>query len=228
VAPSTVPPPSCLRVLDDVQHLRELQHFDAARFLVELEAELSGTSESLSQLGAQLDGLHQVLLTIEQFTTKAMGIHLTHVLATEPAPPQLRTLLSSTIVAYDGDMKLLRRRFERSVSPSLLESIIAAAESVLGARKRLRDGTLALGRKLAAAHAPWLKRAAANRTLDEPERLRLRLARVDLQQIEEQPERLTLDRFEARLKKLPPPEEEIEVDDNEDAKAQRFSLLEID
>ena len=223
----TLPLPS-LDMLTSVQHLHEIENLEPARFIVALEADLGTGNETLATLGAQLDGLHQALLAIEQLTRLAMGVRLTHVLAKEPVPPQLRRLLSATVVSYADDLTLLRQRFDRYLSPALLDAIIEAAQWVLALRQALYDSVLELGRRVALAQESWLQNAARNRMLENAERLRLRLARLDLQQLVELPERLAAERFEARLKKLPVPEEECEVEAGEDTKAQRFSLLEID
>lgn len=224
---STLP---CLRWLDEVQHLHELERFDARRFLEALELELGDGEESSAHVGVQLDALHEVLRTVEQFTVKAMAIRLTHVFSSEPVPPQLRTLLSTTIVAYAEDLGLLRRRFARSMSASLLNELTETAAQVLSLRQILREGALALAQRLAQAHAeaPWLQKAARDRSLQDAERLRLRLLRVDLRQLADKPQRIEAQRTDARLKALPPPDEEVEVEAPEDPKAQRFALLEID
>lgn len=220
----------CLQRLDEVQHLHELERFDARRFLEALEIELGDGEESSAHVGMQLDALHEVLRTVEQFTVKTMAIRLTHVLSSEPVPPQLRTLLSTTIVNYADDLGLLRRRFSRSMSPRLLNDLTETAAQVLSLRQILRDGALGLAQKLAqaSAEAPWLQKAARDRSLKDAERLQLRLLRVDLRQLVERPQRLEAQRTEARLKALPPPDEEVEVEAPEENKAQRFALLEID
>jgi hypothetical protein len=221
-------PLPCLNQLDEVQHLHELERFDATRFLDALERELGDGDETLQRLAAQLDGLHQALQRIEQFTVKAMAIRLTHLLSREPVPPQLRTLLSTTVANYADDLKLLRQRFGRSVSAPSLEAIVQAAAQVLDTRQRLRIGALTLGQRIAAAQGAWLDKAARDRSLPDAERLRLRLARLDLRELIARPERLEANRFEARMKTLPPPEEEIEVEPPEAEKVSRFALLELD
>ena len=223
---SPIRPLPALDMLTSVQQLRELASLTPARFIAALAADLGTGDETLATLGAQLDALHQALLAIEQFTRLAMDIRLRHVLAHEPVAPELRRLLSATVVSYAGELALLRQRFARYLSATLLEAVIAAVEWVLALRQALRGGVLELGRQVALTQESWLKKAARNRLLEDAERLRLRLARVDLQQLVEQPERLAAERFEARLKKLPIPAEEDEVEVGEDA--QRFSLLEID
>jgi hypothetical protein len=226
---ATLPLPS-LDALEKVQHLDELDRFQPAPFISALQADLGNGVQTLATLSAQLDGLHEALLAIEPFTRKAMGIRLTHVLAAEPVPPQLRTLLSATVVSYASDMPLLRRRFGRSLSAPLLDVIISTAERVLALRQALRDSILDLVRRMAVAHAqaPWLKNGARNGSLQDAERFRLRLATFDLQKLAERPEELAVERFEARLKKISLPDEESQDEDANDATDRRFSLLEVD
>lgn len=225
---STVLPLPSLSLLDQVQHLRELEAFEPERFLAALAADLSTRDETLQTLGALLDRLRQALGAVEEFTRKVMGIRLTHVLASAPVTRQLRTLLSSTVTSYADDLTLLRRRLSGSVDEGLLNEIIAAAETVLGLRQALRSGILRYAQQLATAQTPWVKRAARDRTLPDPERRRLRQAGADLEQVAAKPERLLTAGFEDRLKSIQPPDEEPEVEPEPGPNNNRFSLLEID
>ena len=228
VAISTNIPLPSLDVLDRVQHLHELERFVPARFSAALEADLGPGDQTLATLAAQLDVLHQMLLRIDSFISKAMAIHLTHLLSTEPVSPQLRTLLSTTVTGYAGKMKLLRERFARAMSPGLLDAVVQAAESVLDTRQSLREGIFALAQKLAEAQAPWVDQASRDKSLKDAELMKMRLARADLAELRRQPARIEQAPFDARLKKLPPPEEEIEVETNENTTNSRFAQLEID
>lgn len=211
-----------------MQHLRELEALDPERFLAALASDLSTRDETLQTLGALLDRLRQALGAVEEFTRKAMGIRMTHVLASAPVTRQLRTLLASTVTSYADDLPLLRRRLSGSVDEGLLSEIIAAAESILALRQALRTGILRYAQQLATAQTPWVKRAARDRTLPDPERRRLRQAGADLEMVAARPERLLTAGFEDRLKSIQPPDEEPEVEPEPSANNNRFSLLEID
>jgi hypothetical protein len=228
VPPSATQPPHsfhALSALDQVQHLRELEALEPARFLAPLRDEVAALEPSLPGLVSGLDGLRQVLAAIEQFARKAMGIRLTHVLARAPVAPQLRTLLSTTVTSYAGNTELLRRRLASSLPAAVLDEVVAAAERTLALYTELRGGVLDLVQRIAAAPPPWLHKAARDRSLPEPERRRLRLLRVDLEQLAMRPERLEAAGFEDRIKTYPVPEEDPEV---EEPGAPRFSLIEVD
>ena len=228
MAPSAARPPHsfhALATLDRVQHLRELEAFEPARFLAPLRDEAGALEPSLPGLVSGLEGLRQVLGALESFARKAMGIRLTHVLASAHVAPQLRTLLSTTVTAYGGNTELLRRRLASSLPAAVLDEVITAAERTLALYTELRGGVLDLVQRLAAGPQPWLIREARDRSLPELERRRLRLLRVDLEQLAARPERLEAAGFEDRIKAYPVPDEEPEV---EEAGAPRFSLIEID
>lgn len=214
-----------LDLLDPVQHLRELQTFEPARFLTRLREEAGAMAPTLPSLIARLDGLRHVLGALEHFARKVMGIRLTHVLATAHVAPQLRTLLATTVTSYAGGTELLRRRLAGSLPPAVLDAVIEAAGQTLALYTELRDGALQLVQQLGASHTAWLTQAARDRSLPEPERRRLRLARLDLEQLAAHPDRLESAGFEDRIKAYPIPEEEPEV---EEPGAARFSLIEID
>ena len=212
-------------MLDQVQHLRELDGLDAARFHQSLAADLGAGDQTLQTLGAQLDALRQALDAIEQFARKAMGIRLTHVLSTAPVTAQFRTLLSSTVTTYAGDTALLRRRLGGSLPESTLDEVIDAAERVLAMRQALRKGVLEMTRSVAGAQAPWVQKAARDRSLPDPERVRLRKTRTELDLLLATPGRLATGGFEERLKECAMAEEEPMPEAPQDS---RFSLLEID
>lgn len=231
--------------LDRVQHLADLNQFEPAHFVHALRADLGpqaalDVSESvalLSHVSAQLDALHQVLMAIEPFARKIMGIRLTHALATEPAPPQLRMLLSATILSYAGDLRLLARRFERSLSVTALDAIVAAAEAVLALRHELQQEVFAIAQALAVAYLPRVAKAARSPLLSDAQRARTRQACLDLQNIVKPPLVLLHSPFEARIKALPVPDADALPADPDEAAAGskapvgehgRFALLEID
>jgi hypothetical protein len=135
-----------LSLLDEVQRLPELRSFDAGRFLSALAEEVAG----LPDAAAQLDCLKQARAAVDRFAEKAMGIHLTHILAETPAPPQLRTLLATTVTAYADNLPLLQSRvaptFQR-MDPrrgdEWTAAIVTAAGQVLALREQLRAGVAA-------------------------------------------------------------------------------------
>ncbi len=215
----------CLGLLDQVQHLHELTAFDAARFTAALGEELGGGDGTMTTLVAQLEGLRNALGAVDAFTRKAMGIRLTHILATAHMTPQFRTLLSTTVVTYAADTGLLRKRLMGSVQPALLDEIISTAEWVLTLRHALRTGIFAHTQSFAAAQLPWVEKESRDRSLPDNDRLRLRLTAVDLALLAKEPEILAAAPFDERLKKHPLPEEAPLAEESED---KRFSLIEID
>ena len=240
-----IQPRQAVECLDRVQHLVDLNQLDPAHFVHALRADLGPPAALevtdgvalLSHAAAQLDALHQVLLAIEPFARKIMGIRLTHALATEPAPPQLRALLSATILSYAGDLRLLARRFERSLSVTALDAIVAAAEAVLALRHELQQEVFAIGQALAAAYLPRIAKAARSPLLSDAQQARMRQACVDLQNIAQSPLVLLHSPFEARIKALPVPDADALPAAEEEAAAGtkapvgehgRFALLEID
>jgi len=247
--PSLIQPQSALVLLDQVQHLQDLNQFEPLALLDALEADLgpqvsadgAEADRLLAQIAAQLDALHQVLSAIEPFARKIMGIRLLHALASEPVSPQLRPLLSATILSYAGDLRVLAQRLERSVSVTALDAILAAAEAVLALRHELQQGVFAIGQRLARGYLPQVQRAARSPLVSTAHATRLRQVFVDLQKITESPLRLLAEPIEARLKKLPAPEADVlsspssqdapETASQPEAPSSahgRFALLEID
>lgn len=220
-----------LAALDQPQTLSDLQRFSPAAFAQGLAEEIAGGDQTLADLGARLDAMQKLLDAVDRFAQKAMGIHLNHVLASAPVPPQLRTLLMTTVNRYAGDLDLLRGRVQaataRLAAPTLTEDILGAAAQVLALRAEVRGVVLEQARQLAHAHLPWVQRGARDRLQGEAERKRFQLAKADLELILAQPARIEQGSFEARLRALPLPEEEPEpaVEPSADV---RFSLLEID
>jgi hypothetical protein len=243
-----IQPQSALDHLDRVQHLPDLNHFEPADFLRALESDLGPDSaldgaeaeRLILSLAAQLDALHQVLSAIEPFSRKIMGIRLLHTLTTEPVPPQLRMLLSATILSYAADLRVLAERLERSVSVPTLDAILAAAEAVLALRHELQQGVFAIAQRLAASSLPHLREAALSPLLSTAQAARAGKAYADLQAILQSPLRLLAEPFEARIKKLQAPAlEDLSAPAAEGVGAGgaaeaapsphgRFALLEID
>ena len=247
MAVSTPPlqPHAALTTLDRVQSLDDLNHFEPGEFAQALQADLSpaistemtDATSLLPAVAARLDALHQVLLAIEPFARKLMGIRMLHVLAAEPVSPQLRTLLATTVLSYAGDLSLLARRFERTLSVHALDAVLASAESVLALRHELQLAVFALAHALCTAYLPRLAKAARSPLGSDAQRGRLRQACLDLQRITQSPELLLQAPFEVRLKTLPVPNEDTLPRDPEarpttsaenESPHGRFALLEID
>lgn len=210
-----------------MQHLRELDALVPARFVAALSAELlplAPDDRTLAGLAGQLDGLLQALGVIERFAEKAMGICMTHVMATQPVSRQIRSLVMATVTSYAADLGVLRARLGGALPAAALDAVLGDAERVLALRQVLRDGVFALTREIAAAQQGWVKQAGRDRLLPDAERNGLRLASVDLALLLREPHRITAARFTDRLKhyELPPEEPEPET------AANRFALLEID
>ncbi|MCS6913071.1 MAG: hypothetical protein RMK29_21260 [Myxococcales bacterium] len=223
--------PTALALLDEVQHLFQLQAFQPGPFLAAAAQEAVPRQESLEAVAEVLDALRALLDAVDAFSRKAMGIRLTHLLADSPAPPQLRTLVVHTVTAYAGNTDLLRRRLaatlrmERAAAEALAEAVGAAADEVLALRCQLREGVLAIARQVAQQALPWIIRAGRDRWRPDAERDRLRRARVDLEQVSASPLRIAEASFDSRLRTCPLPDEEPEP---EPQGPDRFSLIEID
>ncbi len=216
-------------LLDEVQHLAQLERFDPGPFLSAVGASTEPPGATLAALAAQLDGLRDVLGEIDRFAGKSMRIRMLH---EEILPAQLRTLLHSTLLAYERDLPLLRQRVAGSlarVAPdqvaAVTERVLATAEQVLAVRAALRHGVLEQARAVAAAWLPVAARAARDRSQPDGERDRWKRARVDLEQLAARGEVLDGGSFGERLERLPAPEE---PPDDEAERPDRFSLLELD
>jgi hypothetical protein len=212
------------RVLDRVQHLRDLERFDPATFTAAAEAELPAAAGGLAELQAQLDGLRSLLAEVDRFTEKVMRVRILH--AGETLPQQLRTLIASTIVSYDGKLELFRQRLGGAIArhggAEAAERLMEAARDALDTRARLRGGVFTLAGRLAASWQPLADRAARDRSQPDEQRERWRRARVDLAQIAARGDTLDAGGFDERLARITgeePPEEE---------QPHRFSLLELD
>jgi hypothetical protein len=230
------------RLLDDVQHLAQVEAFDAAPFAaaVASAAAAAVTSEAavasdaaaggvLAIVGARLDELRALLDEIDRFAQKSMRIRITY--ACDALPPQFRTLLFSTIVSYERDPPLLRTRVSASLARidpatagATTDAIMRAAEQTLAMRATLREAVLGAARAFAGAQVAAVAQAARDASLAEKDRVALRCARVDLAQVVERPELIAAAPFAARLAKIDPPGDEPEPE----PATSRTSLLEID
>ena len=224
-----------LRMLDDVQRLPELEALDAARFAEALAADLADEAApaTVAAVGAELDRLRDALAAIDRFTSKAMRIHLLHGLAHLPVPPQLHTLLVTTIVSYADDTRRLRQRLRATIGRSderAAEEIAGiageAADRVLGQRRSLRAGVLTLAQSIAKTRATLARATLQDRSLDDKSRRGWRQALADLDLLVESSARLDENTHAQRLAALPEPEPEAPREDP--VLNSRFEGLEID
>ncbi len=223
-------PLRALRQLDEVQHLRQLEGLDAEALFAGLAAEVAEPAPTtLEELGRQLDALRDVLAAIDAFAQKAMGIRLTHVLAAAPLPPQLRTLLKSTVLSYQHDLPLLRSRVaaalgrvEPATGAAVTADVMDAADRVLALRTDLRARLFVVAQDVAAARLPAATQAARSRALAQPERQRWAQAAIDLEQLAATPALLAHGTSAERLGLIAPPPDDPEPEPT------RGSLLEID
>ncbi len=231
-----VHPITALRWLDQVQRLPQARAFDPRRVLDELERELTlPAGAPLDQLGDGLDTLASALVEIDRFAQRCARIYLAHALAATPAPPQLYTLFATTVLSYADQLALLRQRVagalvriapEAATAARVTDAVVESLERVLADRAALRDGVLAIARRLAAAQLPSARGAARDRSLSDERRQQWGRARVDLEAIGERPETVAAGSFTERLQRMPSPPEEPEPE-VEPTKG-RFSLIEID
>jgi hypothetical protein len=221
-----------LRLLDQVQHLSQLESFDQAAFLDAVAADVSSLAgETLSAVGEELDALRGFFDPIDRFAEKDMNIRLTQSLGADPLPRELRLLLRSTILSYTRDLPLLQgrvgaalARIDRHTAAEVTDRVMAAARSVLETCASLRNGVLVLAQRTAAARLPLAQKAAANRSLPTGDRQKWGQARVDLERLSANGEVLLAGSFSERLARIEPPPDEPEPE----SEGKRFSLLEID
>lgn len=219
-----------LRSLDEVQHLRQLEGLDAGPLFAALAAEVAESAPATpGDLGQQLDALRDVLPTIDAFAQKAMGIRLTHVLASAPLPPQLRTLLKSTVLSYQHDLPLLRSRVaaalgrvDAATGAAVTADVLDAADRVLALRTDLRARLFVVTQDVAAARLPAATQAARSRALAQPDRQRWAQAAIDLEQLSHTPALLAHGTFTERLGLIAPPPDDPEPEPT------RGSLLDLD
>lgn len=230
-----------LRLLDEVQHLAQLEAFDPSLFVAGIGDVATPSSPDLPDVGRELDGVRGLLGEIDRFTQKAMRIRLNHL--SDTLPQKLRTLLCSTIVAYEGDLGLLRERvatmlgrLDRSTAVGLTDQVCDAAERALALRATLRRDVIELGRRIATSWLPATRRAARDRSQAEDVRQGWGRTRVDLEHIGARGETIETGSSAERLARIePPPNDNDKDNDNDDPEAPepdptatRFSLLETD
>ncbi len=222
------------RILDEIQSLAQLDAFDPASFFAAANDAAPPAGARIADVGGELDGARGLLAEVDRFTQKAMRIRLNHL--SDPLPPQLRTLLYSTIISYENDAALLRDRvaamlgrIDPRVAAALTREVCDAAARVLELRAALRRGVLERARRHAAAWLPAARKAARDRTQADEERENWGRARVDLEQIAARAETIEAGSFAERLKKIEPPvQTNDEPPEEDDPTSKRFSLLELD
>jgi hypothetical protein len=212
-------------LLDEVQSPAQLEAFDPGRFAALIAEETPAVGRTLAGLGDVLDALRGLFGDVERFVEEAMRIRL-HQLP-EPLPPQVRTLLSSTIGTYAREPGLLGERVAAIVTrlrrAADAEPILDAARRTLEARAALRQAVLEAARRVAGEWTEVARKAARDRSQPDEERERWGKARADLLELAARGEVLEEGRFEERLARRTPIEE-VE----EDPAVTRFSLIEID
>lgn len=223
-----------LRLLDEVQHLAQLQAFAPAAFAETLDAEMAAQGPPLAEIGNSLDELHRLFGALERFAQKCMSIQLLQAL--DPLPPQLRTLFASTITSYDGKLPLLRERvggamarLDRATAAAVAERVVAKAEKVLVLWSALRQGVGAVAQRIAFHALPAARAVARDRTQPEDQRAFWARACTVLEQVATHGELIESDDFAANVNAAAAATElGNEGNDDDDPVARRFSLLEID
>jgi hypothetical protein len=226
--------PRALRVLDEVQHAAQLERFDPGRFAAALGEEAPPPGQALAELGGLLDATRGLLADVDRFVEKSMRIRLNQLEG--PLPPQLRTLLSSTIVAYAGDLRLLRERvagilarLDPRTAAAATDRVLDAAGQALATRAALRQEIFALAQRVAGEWLPRARQAARDRSQADDERERWARTRVDLEQLAARGEILDTGSVAERLERIAAPAPEVpDGDEPDDPAAKRFSLIEID
>ena len=214
--------PRAARILDEVQNLTQLDRFDPAAFIAAARGELGAPGSTLEQLGAQLDGVRGLLAEVDRFAQKEMRIRVIPL----DLPPQLRTLVHTTIVGYERDLALLRGRIAPALArlgSDAVDAVMQAAEQTLATREPLRAGLLVLAQTSAAAWMPVADRAARDRSQPDEQRERWKRARVDLENLAARGETLDAGSFAERLQRIATPE-----DPPDEERPHRFELLELD
>lgn len=201
--------------LDRVQRLSQLDELDVDAWAAQLRAELAMLpAETLPELEARDDRLRAVLASLDGFAQKAMRIRLEYLAVDWPAlTPQFRTLLSTTVTSYAGDLGKLHMRVASSAArqdPSranaLADVVLDAADRVLALRGALGDAVLGLAAELATASMAHVDARARTRSLDDDTRRAWTAARRDLELVIERPLRVAEQRFADRHKALCTPD----------------------
>lgn len=204
-------------MLDQVQHVAQLERFDVAAFAAAAREELPAAGSTLDELGAQLDALRGLVMEVDRFTQKQLRLRLTATLA---LPRQLHALLHTTVIAYEGRLALLRERVGGALGADV-DRVMDMAAAALEVRAALRHELAALLPELAARWAPVVRRAIRDRSLADEIRARWKRAEVDLAtptlaNLEAAP-------FAERLERIPTPD-----DPPDDERPHRFELIELD
>lgn len=207
--------PSAQQLLDRVQRLAQLDELDVETYADQLRVELSALPAStLAEIEARDDRLRALLASLDGFAQKAMRIRLEHLAVDWPAlVPTFRTLLSTTVCSYAGDLGKLHQRVAGSAARQdpygargLADAVLDAADRVLAQRGALGDAILTLAVELARDLRPLVDERARQRSLDDDTRLRWTALRRDLDLLADRPLRLAEQRFADRLKALLTPD----------------------
>ncbi len=219
-------------MLDEIYRLDQLDSFNPEEFLDRVAHETASLpGDTIAAHGAQLDALRARFVEIDRFASRLMGIRLTQDAQMVPVPVQLRTLVTATVVSYDGKLDVLRDRVyaallrsDPATAQATTTHVMDAAERVLATRSVLYGGVLELAQKLADTRMETVSRSAKNRALSEAERRRWGQARVDLEQLGAEPLGFLAASFADRIGKIAPPPDEPEPE----SQINRATLLEVD
>lgn len=219
-------------VLDQAYSLSRIEALAAepGAYAERLAEELSPAA-TLAELEARDAALAAALGQIDAMIGRAMRIQLDHTLAGDTSiGAPTRSVFASTVVGYAGRLSLLGDRARdvavrgRAGDPdTVARAVVEAARAILALRDGLRDGVLALIRRLAEAAAPEADRRARDRRLDEAERQRWSAMRRELEAVAADPDRVAGGTMAARLAAHP-----AQLDEPEAEEVTFADMLEID
>ena len=207
--------PSAQQLLDRTQRLAQLDELDVDGYADQLRSELRAVpATTLAELEARDDQLRAVLASFDNFASKAMRIRLEHLAVDWPAlTAQFRTLLSTTVVNYVGDVGRLHQRVAGSVARqepyranAVADVVVDAAVRVLELRGALGEAVLSLAATLARSTLELVEQRARERALDDDTRRKWTALRADLHALIDRPIRLAEQRFADRQRALLTPD----------------------
>jgi hypothetical protein len=226
-------PSASAQLLEDVYSHARLEAFSAVTYGERLRDELAALGNgSLAELEAADAALRDALSALHAFAGRVMRLHLERALADDRAlPVATRKVFATTVLAYAGDLRLLReraadaaRRADPGAAERVGEAVAACARATLELHQQLGQHVFALAAARAAAAVAPAERAARDRTLDDNTRMRWSAVRRDQHALAAQPQRLAeaalSDRVAALAPQLDEPEPEPELS--------RAQLLELD
>ncbi len=202
---------SAQQLLDRTQRLSQLDELDLEVYADQLRDELAAMpAATLAELEVRDDRLRATLATFDGFAQKAMRIQLEHLAVDHPGlTTQFRTLLTTTVTSYIGDLDRLRVRVaiaaarqDPARADTLAEVVVDAAARALALRGALGDVVLGLAVELASGSQPQVDARARDGGLPDDVRLQWTALRRDLELVCERPLRLAEQRFADRQRAL--------------------------